>query len=52
METSTNTTFTKDDFMSARDLVKKLDKKYDIETIKSAMATEFKRGMTAVFVVN
>lgn len=36
--------FTKDDFMTAHDLVKKLNNKYDIETIRSAMATEFKRG--------
>lgn len=36
--------FTKDDFMTAHDLVKKLNNKYDIETIKSAMATEFRRG--------
>ncbi|MBE6457014.1 MAG: hypothetical protein IJW84_03595 [Alphaproteobacteria bacterium] len=36
--------FTKDDFMTAHDLVKKFDKKYDLETIQSTMASEFKRG--------
>ena len=36
--------FTKDDFMTARDLVKKFDKKYDLETIQSTMASEFRRG--------
>ena len=36
--------FTKDDFLNARDLVKKLNNEYDIQKIKSIMAAEFKRG--------
>ena len=39
-----STRFTKDEFLTARQLVSKLDKKYDIQTIKAAMATEYRKG--------
>ena len=38
--------FTKADFLTARKLVTKLDKEYDIETIKHAMAVEYRKGTT------
>lgn len=41
---TTTPRFTKDEFMTAHELVKKLNNQYEESVIKKAMATEFKKG--------